>query len=641
MEHTKRFWPFQTKITIYCLGLVLLIQLTSAFFYFKISDQLISSSIQESSASSVSNFMQDIRLKLDTLKSVQEREDFLRAYMDLMGSNFFLQFRGETKDLLSISFVDDKGSSLAGDPILQAEQGVISRMVQHQGAFTVSRLEQLVVFVPLMHQDHFYGGIILHFTKDRINKDRGTLLMFTVISILFFSIIGAVGSFIISLEITLPIKNLLKSLELIGKGQFDTKIKVRENDEIGLLGKSVHDMATALKAAQEMMKKYHEDLERQVDERTKQLEDSKGFLDQIINNIPSPIFVKDEDHRWILLNGPYCDFMGYKKEELIGKSDFDFFPKQEAEVFWQKDQLVLDSGQININEEYFTDAKGMKHFIITKKVPFYRENGEKTLVGIINDITESKAYEQRILKLNTELQEFNEKLKKAYDQLARSERLAAMGEMAAMIGHELRNSLGVIRNSVYYLKKKLPLHTQEQALIKYLDILENEVSISDKVIGGILTYNRIKQPVLLRTDINAIITRILEKIDFPQGILKESSLDPSLPEINVDADQMGQVFTNIVSNAIDAMPRGGKLSVKSFRRDAGLVVEFSDTGAGIAHEELSKIFKIGFTTKQHGSGLGLAICESIVGLHNGKIEAFSQIGKGTAIIIYLPLKADI
>ena len=401
---------------------------------------------------------------------------------------------------------------------------------------------------------------------------------------------------------------------------------------------------TDQKMAQEELEKYRHHLEDMVKQRSAELVTTREFLDRIINNVASPIFVKDKDHRWILLNDAYCEFMGYQRQELIGKSDVDFFPKEEAQVFWQKDQLVFDTGQINVNEENFTDASGKRHIVLTKKVLFVQENtGEKLLVGIINDITELKSTEQRILQLNNELQDSNTKLKSAYDQLqealemlVRSERLAALGEMAAMIGHELRNSLGVIRNSVYFLKLKLPKLIQEKKVLKYLDILEEEVRISDKVISDILSFNRMKAPVLRKNNLNTIVIEELKRINFPIGVRKELSLDKSLPDIKVDADQIRRVFANIVDNALEAMPDGGELLVKTFLQDPWFVVKFTDMGMGIPEENLSKIFKPGFTTKQHGSGLGLAICSGILVLHNGKIEVKSQVGKGTEISIYLP-----
>jgi signal transduction histidine kinase len=177
---------------------------------------------------------------------------------------------------------------------------------------------------------------------------------------------------------------------------------------------------------------------------------------------------------------------------------------------------------------------------------------------------------------------------------------------------------------------------KENKVHRYLDILEEQVRISDKVITDILTFNRIKPPVWRKENINDIISGELEEVEFPAGVHKKLNLDKTLPEIEIDVDQLNRVFINIVQNALDAMPDGGELSVKTFLQKPWFVVSFADSGAGISPEDISKIFKPGFTTKKHGSGLGLAICESIVGLHNGKIEVKSQLGQGTQIIIYLP-----
>ncbi|MDD4957559.1 MAG: PAS domain S-box protein, partial [Candidatus Omnitrophica bacterium] len=130
----------------------------------------------------------------------------------------------------------------------------------------------------------------------------------------------------------------------------------------------------------------HDIRDRKLSER--RVEEARNYLDKIINSIADPIFVKDEEHKWILMNNAMCDFMGYKREELLGKSDYDFFPKEEADVFWEKDQWVFDSGKENVNEEKFTDAVGVTHTIRTKKTLYVDRKGKKILVGIIRDITQ-------------------------------------------------------------------------------------------------------------------------------------------------------------------------------------------------------------------------------------------------------------
>lgn len=125
-------------------------------------------------------------------------------------------------------------------------------------------------------------------------------------------------------------------------------------------------------------------------------EETVHFIASIVNSIADPVFVKDEKHRWVLLNNAYCKFMGYAREELIGKSDYDFFPKQEADVFWAKDDLVFSTGQENTNEESFTDADGSLHTIVTKKSLFTNPSGKKFIVGVIRDITEQKRTEKAL-----------------------------------------------------------------------------------------------------------------------------------------------------------------------------------------------------------------------------------------------------
>jgi len=140
------------------------------------------------------------------------------------------------------------------------------------------------------------------------------------------------------------------------------------------------------------------------------LTESRNYLYKIIDSLAEPIFVKDRQHRWVLLNDAFCDFMGHKRDELIGKSDHDFFPKSEADVFWLKDEAVFTAGKENVNEEKFTDARGKVHTIVTKKTLYTNERGEKFIVGIINDITDRK-------RVETDLQKFEFSIDQASDAI--------------------------------------------------------------------------------------------------------------------------------------------------------------------------------------------------------------------------------
>ncbi|MFO8133487.1 MAG: PAS domain S-box protein [Thermoplasmatota archaeon] len=128
----------------------------------------------------------------------------------------------------------------------------------------------------------------------------------------------------------------------------------------------------------------------------RELEEKQAYLENIINTVGDPLFVKNREHSWILLNDAYCDFMGYSREELLGKSDYDFFPEEEADVFWEKDEETFETGTENVNEEKFTDRQGTTHTVITRKKAYTSESGTQILVGTIHDVTEQKRAEQEL-----------------------------------------------------------------------------------------------------------------------------------------------------------------------------------------------------------------------------------------------------
>ena len=143
------------------------------------------------------------------------------------------------------------------------------------------------------------------------------------------------------------------------------------------------------------------DLESAEQQRKKleaELQDSKDYLNKIINSISDPIFVKDSEHRLVLVNDAECILAGRSREELIGKTDYDFFPKEQVDIFWQKDDEVLETGRENINEEEITDALGNKRVIVTKKTLYIDKAGNRFIVGILRDMTERKRSEQALQK---------------------------------------------------------------------------------------------------------------------------------------------------------------------------------------------------------------------------------------------------
>jgi len=255
---------------------------------------------------------------------------------------------------------------------------------------------------------------------------------------------------------------------------------------------------------------------------------------------------------------------------------------------------------------------------------------------------ELQASEEELRSANEELQSANEKLRETQEQLVRSERLAAIGQLAGGVGHELRNPLGAIKNAVYYIKGKVAkseLAQQEPRVTEFLNIVDDEINSSNKIINDLLGFSRVGKPSVSPTRIERVIKDALSHMPIPENIELVKRLDADLPEVEIDTDQIRQVLVNMVANAVEAMPEGGKLTIGARQRDKFLDVEIADTGYGIPQETIDKIFDPLFTTKAKGIGLGLSVCLSIIERHEGSIEVKSEAGKGTTFIIKLPLKA--
>jgi two-component system, NtrC family, sensor kinase len=222
--------------------------------------------------------------------------------------------------------------------------------------------------------------------------------------------------------------------------------------------------------------------------------------------------------------------------------------------------------------------------------------------------------------------------------LAQQGKMASLGVLSSGVAHEINNPLGVILGYASYIEGKL---SPDDPNFKYINEIKRESKRCKKIVQDLLSYARTPKPALAETDINALLDQI---VDFAANhtdmhhvaVVKEFA--PDLPRIMVDGDQMRQVAINLILNAGAAMARGGRLVVSTARDDEGYVcLKFSDDGAGITPENLEKIFEPFFTTKEKGTGLGLVITRQIVEMHHGRIAIESEVGKGTTVIVRLPI----
>jgi len=352
--------------------------------------------------------------------------------------------------------------------------------------------------------------------------------------------------------------------------------------------------------------------------------------------------------QWLDANLALCDMLGYTKEELM-------------QTTWKE---ITYPDDIPANTEKFNQAmKGeIDNYGLEKR--FIRKDGSIIYVdmavhclrrpdraidyfmSLFLDITERKQVEEKIRQMNMELEqrveERTQELREAQEQLIRHEKLAVLGQLASGVGHELRNPLAVINNAVYFLKLVQP--QADQKIKDYHAIIEKETRTAEKIITDLLDFARIKSVDRELVSAYELVERTLDRFPVPASVELSLDVSPSLPKLFVDSRQMEQVLGNLVTNACQAMPEGGKLSVTSDQLSVSgepwLRIAVRDTGVGIPPENMSKLFEPLFTTKLKGIGLGLAVSQKLAEANGGRIEVQSEAGKGSTFTVWLPIQQE-
>jgi signal transduction histidine kinase len=268
------------------------------------------------------------------------------------------------------------------------------------------------------------------------------------------------------------------------------------------------------------------------------------------------------------------------------------------------------------------------------------------------DITERMNMEEQLRKYSEHLEEKVEEktnqLKKAQEQLLKAERLAAIGEVATMVGHDLRNPLQAITNTLYLSRKKsesIPI-TEREILEKrgFLDLssgLKEQVEYMDKIVSDLQDYARLVKPMPVEIGLTQLINKTLSSLTVPENVKVSIMIEENCPKLMLDPALMQRVFSNLITNAVQAMPDGGQLTIRASKKEGTALISVEDTGAGIPDENRSKLFTPLFTTKAKGQGFGLAVCKHMVEAHDGNITVESKVGKGSTFTVKIPLRKEV
>ena len=257
-------------------------------------------------------------------------------------------------------------------------------------------------------------------------------------------------------------------------------------------------------------------------------------------------------------------------------------------------------------------------------------------VMVVETLARRREYALAVADERTEeLKDSMRDLADAQEQLVRSERLAAIGELASTIGHELRNPLGVISNAVYLLRGDLgPAPTE--AASRHLATAEREVSAATVIVSDLLEFARQRDPVTTDVDAVALVDEALTVLPPPSGITAVRNLPAPPVLLSADRDMLRQVLLNLIGNAYQAMIEGGSVTVGLTTDGARLHLSVTDTGVGMPPEVARRVFEPFYTTKARGVGLGLAVTRRIVEAHGGEISVVSTPGEGTTFTVTLP-----
>ncbi len=365
-----------------------------------------------------------------------------------------------------------------------------------------------------------------------------------------------------------------------------------------------------------------------------ELQLTRDRFQNLFEQSSTPILIVDpENGRYLNANLAAEDMTGYSRDELLKMSVFDLRHPQEHQKAVAQLKTILADGRVD-DEEGTIVRKDGTHRMIARSGKLLDYGGQRVIQITMRDITDLKVSEQ--------------KEKDLQHQLLRSERLSSIGRLAAGVAHEIKNPLGAIRNAIYYVKNALlnnAVLETDPHISEILKLAESEVDSAVTIIDELLDFSRVVQLVPRRTRLNELLENIPNIARIPESVKLNWDLDPTLPSAIVDPDRLNQVFCNIVNNAVQAMPQGGTLTIKSQilaeSADAGterVLISFQDTGAGIEPIHLSKIFEPLFTTKARGTGLGLAISSNIMEKHGGAILVTSQVGKGSTFTVKLALQ---
>lgn len=522
---------------------------------------------------------------------------------------------GETQ--IATNVINESGKRTIGQRIPKDVLDEIKKSNGYRGEASIDGRFYITAFDPIInYQGNIIGSLFVGVPKERFvelqYKNIKAVVTITVIGLFLASVVAS----FITYMITRPIKSLTKKAQLVSSGNLNIYTSHKDgNDEIADLARTFDIMVTSLRENEDRINVNREKLRQQ-----------KNLIESIINSLPYCLYVIERNMRIVAWNRhaslacPICKCGS--DDECQNMNFITHLPNDELKQGLEKViKKVFATGEPHhLEQRVAPKERGAKElFVRTSVFPIFSERRRvENVVWMAEDVTKKKEIEASIIS---------------------SEKLAAIGQLAAGIAHEVNNPLGGILNCLYNFKNK---KLTDERKAEYLDFMEEGMKRVQNIVRQLLDFSQQHAPALSLTDINGMIEGIVPLFIHSvkdRDIRLVKNLGEGLPPILVDRHQIEQILVNLILNAVQSLEGEGLIEVSTRFEGQWYCILVSDNGCGIPEENMPKIFDPFFTTKGvgKGTGLGLSVSRGIIERHKGKIEVESTVGKGTVFKVSLPI----
>ncbi|MGM1023617.1 MAG: PAS domain S-box protein [Bacillota bacterium] len=426
------------------------------------------------------------------------------------------------------------------------------------------------------------------------------LISLIAISIVLLEVV-IIGSYVLASLFVRPIQSILGKVNEMADGHFDTRLQIKGGHELAQLGERINAMAYNLGMYTRRLEQMYEE-NRSV----------KEHLESVINQTADAIHVTDQDERIIRVNHAFEALYGWTKKELVGRKLQFVPPQQEEACKFQKERLLQGESMVSI-ESIRMRKDGSTVEISMSMSPILDEGGEILgFISVSRDITGRNRMEEL---------------------LRRSEKLTTVGQLAAGVAHEIRNPLTTLRGF-------LQLQQQNKVLnLKHNDIMLSELDRINLIVSEFLILAKPQAVHFQKKDVRYIVSDVISLLDSQAHLLDivfnlEVTEEPAF--VYAEENQLKQVFINLLKNGMEAMSKGGTITIHLFLEGESVKIFIRDQGTGIPAEMLSKLGEPFFTNKETGTGLGLMVSQRIIQSHKGTLDIDSIEGEGTTALVQLP-----